>query len=106
MKLYHGSKYKLDKLESRQASSVADVPEKELLDAIYLTPDYAFAIAVAARPEGATNIDNEAKTIEFERPDKFDPRSEIYIYVFDSDKIFAKNLVRVDERQFPPHPPK
>ena len=100
MKLYHGSKYKLEKLKSRQASSVVVVPEKELLDAIYLTPDYGFAIACAARPDGVSNIDGKEKTIEFENPENFDPLREIYIYTVDSDKITAENLIKVDDGQY------
>ena len=79
MKLYHGSKYKLDRLESRQAGKGdVEVPENELLDGIYLTPDYGFAVAMAARPENSvTTIDNNEHKITFEKPELFKPERDM-----------------------------
>jgi hypothetical protein len=100
MILYHGSSKELSSLESRQASSEHNVPEGELLDAIYLTPNLDFAIACAARPPGATDIDDDDKIIEFEHPELFDPEKEIFVYEFDSEKISQEHIRQVDEKQY------
>ncbi|MFH0806671.1 MAG: hypothetical protein V1885_03045 [Candidatus Brennerbacteria bacterium] len=102
MLLYHGSKHRLEDIEARQAQTAGDieVPEGELLNAIYLTPDYGFAVACAVRPSGKTEIDREEKTIEFEHPELFDPESSIYIHKFDSSKIPAEHLKQIDDHQF------
>jgi len=101
MILYHGTRQKLNKLERRQAMSPnAEVPTGEQQNAIYLTPDYASAIAMASRPDGITIIDAENKTIEFEDPEKFDPEMDIYIYSVDSSKIPKEHLDQVDDLQY------
>ncbi len=102
MKLYHGSKYKITQLEARQASgTVGEVPDTELQNALYLTPDYGFAIAMAARPEnGATTTDDERHIITFEKPETFEPDRTIYIYTIDTDDIPDANLLYVDELQY------
>ena len=88
MKLYHGSKQDVEKLTRQQASSpYTDVPEEEKQDAIYLTPDYGYAVAMGAKPSGVTIIENDIKKIEFERPEDFDPERDIYIYTVDSKDI-------------------
>jgi len=79
-----------------KAGEGLDVPPDELLEAIYLTPDYGFALAMAARPKGVTTIDNNAHTIEFERPELFDPEKEVYVYEIDIPKNETKV---VDELQ-------
>ena len=56
------------------------MPEDELLNAIYLTPRYDYALAMAARPEGITHIDTINNVVEFEHPELFDPEKEVYIY--------------------------
>lgn len=98
MKLYHGPKEEFVAIERRQASKGdhLDVPEKELLEAIYLMPDYGFAFACAARPEGVTDIDNESRTISFENPESSDPEQIIRIYEVDGENIPEKDLVEVD----------
>ena len=101
MILYHGSRIKLDTLKARQATTADDpksLPEGELLHAIYLTPNFEFALAMGARPYGRTQIDNNKST--FENPELFDPNSDVYIYEFDDSKIEAKNLRKVDEKQY------
>jgi hypothetical protein len=102
MILYHGSRHKLDRLEKRQAGAPDNtmVPPDELLDAIYFTPDYAFAVACAARPDGVTQIDGEKKEIIFEHPELFDPEQEIFIYQVDSEKIPGENLKQIDGHQY------
>ena len=101
MILYHGSRLNLEKLEKRQAKSPnAEVPKGELQDAIYLTSDYGSAVAMAARPDGITTIDNTDKTIEFEKPEDFDPEADIYIYSVDSQDIPEELLDQVDELQY------
>lgn len=108
MILYHGSKENVEKLEKRQASSpYTEVPEDEKQKAIYWTPDYEYSIAMAARPKGVTLINNEEKTIEFEKPEGFNPETDIYIYAVDSEDIpkeFLKevrdNNGEIDKLQF------
>ncbi len=101
MKLYHGSPNSFDTIRKSQAQAGDDikVPDDELLNAIYLTPNYEFALAIASMPEGAANIDNETKTIKFENPEAFDPEKEVYIYEVDSELIPKENLKEVDELQ-------
>ncbi len=51
MKLYHGSKVKSKQLERKQAQKgESGVLEDELLNAIYLTPDYGRAVAMGSFP--------------------------------------------------------
>jgi hypothetical protein len=100
MKLYHGSKNgEITALQKRQAQAKAgvDVPSDELLNAIYLTPDYGFALAVAANPGGLMHIDDENKTITLENPETFDPAKEVYVYEVD----VPDEMVRmIDPRQY------
>ena len=88
MKLYHGSKYNLEneKIISKQASngSFTNVPEEELRNGIYLTPNYGFAVAMAVRPQGGTRIDNGK--ISFENEELFNPEQNVFIYVFDTEE--------------------
>ena len=98
MKLYHGSKNgRLDIIRKSQAEAGegVTVPEDELLNAIYLTPNYGFALVCAARPEGLTTINEQNGKIEFENSELFDPDAEIYIYEVE----VAKNQLRqIDEQ--------
>ena len=93
MKLYHGTNKKLERLENRQASngSFENVPEEELQDGIYLTPNYGFAVAMGVRPQGGTRIDNNK--ISFEHEELFDPDQNVYIYVFDTEEEQFKDKV-------------
>ena len=100
MILYHGSSEKIERLEGKQAQSVNKVPEGELLNAVYLTPDYGFALACGARPEGTTNIDGEKKTIEFEHPELFDPEKEVYMYHIESESVPEGHLHQIDNHQY------
>ena len=102
MTLYHGSSHNFPAVRPSQAQAGEgiQVPEGELLEAIYLTPSYEFALAIAAMPEGAAHINHEAKTVEFENLDLFDPEKEVYVYEFDESKIPPENLIKVDERQY------
>ncbi len=101
MKLYHGSKQRLDRIESRHANKGdVEVPEDELLNGIYLTPNYGFAVAMAIRPENSSiSIDEKKAQITFEKPELFQPAEDIFIYTFDSTHIPAENLKYVDEFQ-------
>ena len=85
MKLYHGSKYSLKKLSNKQATNggFENVPEEELQNGIYLTPNYEFAVAMAARPNGGTRIDD--RKIAFENEELFNPEEDIFIYVFNTE---------------------
>lgn len=101
MKLYHGSKNKIEYLEKRQAQKGSvDVPRDELLDAIYLTPDYGFAVAMAARPDGETVIDDAKHTITFEKPELFNPEEDVFIYSIESEEFSGENLKYVDGLQY------
>jgi hypothetical protein len=86
MKLYHGSKdADLETLARRQAQAGdnVEVPGHELKKAVYLTPSYEYALAMAARPDGLTNINESPRTITFENPEAFDPEEDVYIYEVD-----------------------
>ncbi len=102
MKLYHGSKSDIGSIERRQAGKADHivVPETELQNAIYLTPDYGFALACGARPNGITTIDNENKTISFENSDRFDSNEKVFVYEIDADDISKENIKQIDELQF------
>lgn len=102
MKLYHGTKNKLTVIKKNQAGKAdnIEVPENELLDAIYLTPDYGFALACAARPEGVTNIDDENRTIVFENPNLFEPEKEVFVYEVDTEDIPKEKIIKVDDHQY------
>lgn len=102
MKLYHGSPTNFSAVKKSQAQQGEgmNVPADELLDAIYLTPQFEFGLAVAAMPEGAAHIDDDNHTIEFENPELFDPNKQVYMYEFDTELIPPKNLKYVDEKQY------
>ncbi len=99
MYLYHGSKQLFEKLKKQKAQAPPGRPPEEALDAIYLTPDFLFALACAARPPGVSNIDLTARTIRFENPDLFQPDETIYIYFVDPTKIPEDKKVHVDSYQ-------
>lgn len=102
MKLYHGSKNNFASIRKSQAgkSDNIEVPENELLNAIYLTPDYGFALACAARPEGVTNIDGENRSIIFENPDLFEPEEEVFVYEVDIKSVPKEKVIEVDDHQY------
>lgn len=100
MKLYHGSKngnIKTIKKQQASAGEGVDVPKDELLEAIYLTPDYGFALACAARPDGVSHINESPKTIEFENPEAFNPDMEVYVYEID---VPDNEVRQIDELQY------
>ncbi len=101
MKLYHGSPNSFDTIEKNQAQAGdgIKVPDDELLNAIYLTPKYEFALAIASMPKGTADIDEVTRSIKFERPELFDPEKEVYVYEVDSEAIPKENLRAVDELQ-------
>ncbi len=106
MKVYHGSTVPPEQLEggligARQATTIegSGVPETELRNAIYTTPDLGYAIAMAARPEGRTEIDDLDRKITFDNPERFDPEKEIYIYELETDGLPEGSIENVDERQ-------
>lgn len=101
MLLYHGSSKELGSLKPHQAGGPEDrgkVPEGELLHAIYLTPEFDFAFAMAARPPGVTEIDN--RKITFEHPELFDPNKEVYVYEIDTEGLSESQLSKIDELQY------
>ena len=99
MYLYHGSKQSFAKLKKRQAHAPPGRPAEEALEAIYLTPDFLFAMACAARPPGVSNIDITNRTICFENPDQFKPNETIYIYFVDSTRISEDKKIEIDPWQ-------
>jgi len=98
MRLYHGSKRQYTILKPNQATAPADseqaklIPEKELMNAVYLTLDFQFALAMAARPPGLTKIDNDngKKSITFENPKLFNPDQPMYIHEVDAAAILKE----------------
>ncbi|NMC51797.1 hypothetical protein GYA54_03665 [Candidatus Kuenenbacteria bacterium] len=95
MKFYHGSRNgNLNTIKKQQAAAAEGlvVPEDELLNAIYLTPRYDYALAMAARPEGVTHIDTKNNIIEFEHPELFDPEKEVYIYEVEVPEVEARQI--------------
>ena len=102
MKLYHGSPKNLTEIKKSQASKgkSPNVPKDELLNAIYLTPDYGFALACAARPKGTTDIDEETKSITFENPKLFEPQKTVYVYTVETENIPKENIIKVDDLQY------
>ena len=99
MFLYHGSKQSFPKLRKRKAHAPPGRPPEEALEAIYLTPDFLFALACAARPPGVSNIDLTKRTICFENPDQFEPNETIYIYFVDPTKIPEDKKIYIDQWQ-------
>ena len=99
MYLYHGSKESFPKLKKRKAHAPPGRPPEEALEAIYLTPDFLFALACAARPPGTSNIDLIKRTISFENPDQFAPDETIYIYFVDPEKISEDQKIYIDPWQ-------
>jgi len=100
MKLYHGSKHKFETIKRQQASMVEGnkVPEAELQNKIYLTPDIGFAIAMAAGPDGMTSLVHGE--ISFEHQDQFDANRPVYVYVVDSTVLAPELLEKVDDEQY------
>jgi len=99
MKLYHGSKGKFSYLQRQQAQSMVEVPKDEILNAIYLTPDYGRALAMGCTPNGENNFDDDNHKIKFENPQLFDPNESIYIYCVDSETI-PKDKIKLGENGF------
>lgn len=96
--MYHGSDKLFSKLRRHKASAVSGAPENEKLNMIYLTPDYDFALALAARPMGYSKIDHTRRIVSYNL-DNFDPEREVYIYVIDISKIPEDKIIKIDELQ-------
>jgi hypothetical protein len=106
MILYHGSKNKFELIKPHQATAGEGVivPESELQNAIYLSTNYEFALAMCSMPEGLTHVDNDKMTIETEHPEEFDPNEPIYIYEIDLETIPKEKLEYLsDGRQVVAH---
>ncbi|RKU29962.1 hypothetical protein C6497_05155 [Candidatus Poribacteria bacterium] len=97
--LYHGSKQSFKKLIKQKAIAPPGRPPEEALDAIYLTPDFLFALACAARPPGTSNIDLVRRIISFQYPDQFNPDETIYIYFVDPIGIPEEKKIHIDPWQ-------
>ncbi len=100
MNLYHGSTQKFEKLKRKQAWAPSERPKEEKRKAIYLTPDFAFALISGARPiDQVTEVNFDERTVHFEKPEKFNPEQIVYIYVVDSTKIPADRQEQSDKWQ-------
>lgn len=99
MYLYHGSKQSFPKLKKRKAHAPPGRPPEEALEAIYLTPDFLFAFACAARPPGTSNIDMTKRFISFDNPNQFEPDETVYIYFVDLAKISDDKKIYIDPWQ-------
>lgn len=101
MKLYHASKHKFARIQRKQAehpeAAAFAVPESELQNTIYLTPDIGFAIAMAAGPDGMTSLVDGK--ISFERAAEFDPERVVYVYEVDSDALPPELIEAIDDEQ-------
>lgn len=103
MKLYHGSKNNFTSIRKNLAVKAdnIEVPSNELLNGIYLTPNYGFALACAVRPNDSfTEIDEENKSITFEKPELFDSEEEVFVYETDIENISKEKIIEIDENQF------
>lgn len=96
---YHGSNSLFGTLKRRQAWGPPGTPKEESLNVIYLSPDPAFALAIAATPEGINTINHKERTIQFENPEKFDPEKIVYVYLVDEAKIPESKMIRIDDWQ-------
>ena len=97
--LYHGSDKKFDVLKRHQTWGPPGTPMQESLNVIYFTPDFAFALVVAAGPEGINEVNYGEKTVRFENPEKFNSEKEVYIYVVDPSKISDEKKILIDPWQ-------
>ena len=96
---YHGSKQLFSKLKKQKAHAPPGRPPEEALEAIYLTPDFLFALACAARPPGTSNIDITKRLISFDNPNQFEPNETVYIYFVDPTKISEDKKIYIDPLQ-------
>ena len=96
---YHGSKKLLPVLKKQKALALPGRPLEESLEAIYFTPNFAFALACASRPPGVTEMDLEKQTIRFGNPDAFDPDALVYVYYVDPKRIPEDQRVWIDQWQ-------
>jgi len=96
---YHGSKKLFPKLKKHKAYAPPGAPPEDGLEAIYLTPDFVFALFNAAIPPGTTKADLMNRTMCFENPDMFNPEEEIYIYIIDPSKVPDDRKKYIDEWQ-------
>ena len=99
MYLYHGSKQSFQTLKKQKAHAPQGRPPEEALEAIYLTPDFLFALACAAGPPGTSDMDLIKRLISFDNPDQFDPDETIYIYYVDLTKISDDKKIYIDPWQ-------
>ena len=115
MYLYHGSKESFPKLRKHKAHAPPGRPSEEALEAIYLTPDFLFALFCAAGPPGTNKmgmtdsqkarevstdkIETVERVVSFENPDQFEPDETIYIYLVDPAKIPEDKKIYIDPLQ-------
>ena len=103
MYLYHGSKESFPKLRKHKAHAPPGRPPEEALEAIYLTPDFLFALFCAAGPPGTNKMGwtepDKERVVSFENPDQFEPDETIYIYFVDPTKIPEDKKIDIDPLQ-------
>lgn len=100
MKLYHASKHQFAVIKRNQVTVPEGVvvPDAELQNKIYFTPDIGFAIAMAAGPDGITSV--SSGYVSFENYSDFDEDRTIYVYEIDSETIPRELVECVDDEQF------
>ena len=104
---YHGSKQLFSKLKKHKAHAPPERPPEEALEAIYLTPDFLFALFCAAGPPGTNRmgmagtdkIGVTERLVSFDNPDQFEPDETIYIYFVDLTKISDDKKIYIDPLQ-------
>ena len=107
MRVFHGSTISPDKLNGGKIQPQkavtyegSGVPEAELQNAIYTTPELSYALAMASRPENSrTEIDKDNHKITFDNPEGFDPEKDIYIYEFETDVLPEARVKRLKNDQ-------
>lgn len=101
MNLYHASQHTFSTIERRQAQHTEPeafaVPDTELQNKIYFSPDIGFAIAMAAGPDGMTSLRNGQ--VSFEHDEQFDGERPVYVYEIDSASIAPELIENVDADQ-------
>lgn len=97
---FHGSRKRFKVLRRQKALAPPGRPPKEDLNAIYLTPEFAFALACAVgSEENRIEVNHSLRTIRFENLNKFDPEREIYVYFVDPSNIPDAKRIWIDRWQ-------
>ena len=74
------------------------MPENELQNVIYFSPNPGFALAMAAGPKGITSI--KGGKISFENAADFESDGVVYLYQIDSATVSLNLLAKIDSDQY------